>query len=102
METMERKKPHPRRAFIDEFKADIVFGPCKVHCRRSGRGAQGLRRLGQIWDVRLRSLSDAQLDSSVGELGRFARSRPAWRSPRFMLMWWERSGTPMSSDGDPW
>ena len=24
METMERKKPRPRRAFTDEFKADIV------------------------------------------------------------------------------
>jgi transposase len=24
METMERKKPRPRRAFADEFKADIV------------------------------------------------------------------------------
>jgi transposase len=24
METMERKKPRPRRSFIPEFKADIV------------------------------------------------------------------------------
>ena len=24
METMERKRPRPRRAFTDEFKADIV------------------------------------------------------------------------------
>jgi transposase len=24
METMERKKPHPRRSFTPEFKADIV------------------------------------------------------------------------------
>ena len=24
METMERKKPRPRRAFTDEFKTDIV------------------------------------------------------------------------------
>lgn len=33
METMERKKPRPRRSFTDEFKADIVER-CKAGDRR--------------------------------------------------------------------
>jgi len=34
--------------------------------------------------------------SPSGELWRFARSLPTWRSLRFMLMWWERSATATS------
>ncbi len=37
METMERKKPRPRRSFTPEFKAEIV-----EHCRR------GDRSIGQV------------------------------------------------------
>ena len=42
METMERKKPRPRRSFTSEFKADIVE-----------RGA-GHRPIGQVaWEYAL-------------------------------------------------
>ncbi len=39
METMERKKPRPRRSFTPEFKADIV-GRCRVGDRSIGQVAK--------------------------------------------------------------
>ena len=41
METMERKKPRPRRSFTPEFKAEIVEAANPVIARRPG--GPGLR-----------------------------------------------------------
>jgi len=39
METMERRKPRPRRSFTPEFKAEIVD-----HCRRGDRSVSQVAR----------------------------------------------------------
>ena len=42
METMERKKPRPRRSFTPEFKAEIVE-LCRARRSQDRPGGQGLR-----------------------------------------------------------
>ena len=61
METMERKKPRPRRSFTPEFKADIVER-CRAGDRIDRPGGPGLR-------------PDRDRGAGLGEPGRDRRRR---------------------------
>ena len=61
METMERKKPRPRRSFTPEFKAEIV-----EHCRRGDRTIGQVARDFDLTETAVRSwVRQAEID--IGE-----------------------------------
>ena len=58
METMERKKPRPRRSFTPEFKAEIV-----ELCRRGDRSIGQVARDFDLTETNVRSwVKQAQID----------------------------------------
>jgi transposase len=59
METMERKKPRPRRSFTPEFKAEIV-----EHCRRGDRSIGQVARDYDLTETAVRSwVTQAEIDA---------------------------------------
>jgi len=59
METMERKKPRPRRSFTPEFKAEIV-----EHCRRGDRSIGQVARDFDLTETAVRSwVNQAEIDN---------------------------------------
>jgi transposase len=58
METMERKKPRPRRSFIPEFKAEIV-----ELCRRGDRSIGQVARDFDLTETNVRTwVKQAEID----------------------------------------
>jgi transposase len=59
METMERKKPRPRRSFTPEFKADIV-----ERCRAGDRTISQVARDFDLTETAVRSwVNQAEIDN---------------------------------------
>ena len=59
METVERKKPRPRRSFTPEFKADIV-----ERCRRGDRSVGEVARDFDLTETAVREwLKQAEVDA---------------------------------------
>ena len=63
METMERKKPRPRRSFTPEFKAEIV-----ELCRRGDRSVGQVARDFDLTETAVREwVKQAQIDAGERE-----------------------------------
>ena len=63
METMERKKPRPRRSFTPEFKAEIV-----EHCKRGDRSiGQVARDFDLVESAVRRWVEQAEIDAGRRE-----------------------------------
>jgi transposase len=61
METMERKKPRPRRSFTPEFKAEIV-----EHCRRGDRSVGQVARDFDLTETAVRAwVHQAEVDAGA-------------------------------------
>ena len=59
METMERKKPRPRRSFTPEFKAEIVG-----HCKRGDRTIGQVARDFDLTETAVRAwVTQAEVDA---------------------------------------
>jgi len=59
METMERKKPRPRRSFTSEFKAEIVG-----HCKRGDRTIGQVARDFDLTETAVRAwVNQAEVDA---------------------------------------
>ena len=65
METMERKKPRPRRSFTPEFKADIV-----ERCRAGDRTIGQVARDFELTETAVRAwVKQAEVDAGRGPAG---------------------------------
>ena len=75
METMERKKPRPRRSFTPEFKAEIV-----ERCRGGDRSIGQVARDFDLTETAVQSLGRTRPRSTpVSETGSRPRSAQSWR-----------------------